>query len=211
VDQSLLTSAATKRIRPLLDDALARGAHILSGALHPDGSITFPLILAAVPPDAALLREDVFAPVLSLITVRDENEALAFNAACPYALGATVFSRDESAARLLAARIPVGGVVINDMIAPTADPRLPFGGRRRSGFGVTRGPEGLIEMTTLKVITWNRARWRPHLDDAAMGDAGLFEAFLQFTYGSGFRARLRALLRVIRLGAQRARPPKEPR
>jgi acyl-CoA reductase-like NAD-dependent aldehyde dehydrogenase len=206
-DQNLLTSASPKKSRQLLDEALSRGAHVVAGALHPDGSITLPIILAAVPPDATLLREDVFAPVLSLITVGNDEEALALNDACPYALGASIFSRAETTAHSLATRIHAGGVVINDMIAPTADPRLPFGGRGRSGFGVTRGAEGLLEMTTTKVITWNRARWRPHLDEASMGDAGLFQAFLEFTYGP-WRGRWSALRRLIQTGRQRMKSPK---
>jgi len=196
-----------ERIRPLVSEALAAGAHVVTGALHSNNTITLPLILAAVPPDAALLREDVFAPVLSLITVNSDDEALTFNHTCPYALGATVFSRDKDAARALATRIRAGGVVINDMIAPTVDPRLPFGGRDRSGFGVTRGEEGLLEMTVPKVITWNRARWRPHLDDTVMADADLFQAFLEFSYGP-WRKRWTALVKLVRLGWRRMNAPK---
>ena len=55
---------------------------------------------------------------------------------------------------------------MNDVIVPTADPRLPFGGRKHSGFGVTRGAEGLLEMTVLKCVTVRRGRFRPHLDPA---------------------------------------------
>ena len=55
-------------------------------------------------------------------------------------------------------------VVVNDMIVPTADPRLPFGGRGRSGYGVTRGAEGLLEMTTVKVIAVRRGRRHLHLE-----------------------------------------------
>jgi len=189
--------AGPSRAKPLIDDALSRGARVVTGRVPSDGALEGPIILAGVPPDAGLLREDVFAPVLSLIPVQHDEEALALDAPCPYALGATIFSRDEAEARVLASRLRAGSVGINDMIAPTADPRLPFGGRRRSGFGVTRGAEGLLEMTTPKVITWNRARWRPHLDDAMMADATLFQAFLEFSYGS-WRDRGPALLRLLK-------------
>ena len=64
-----------------------------------------------------------------------------------FALGASIFSRDIAKARALAARIKTGFVLINDLIVPTADPRMPFGGVKASGFGTTRGEEGLLEMT----------------------------------------------------------------
>jgi acyl-CoA reductase-like NAD-dependent aldehyde dehydrogenase len=168
----------------------------------PDGSLQLPLVLAGVPRGSALWREDVFSPVLSVAAVADDEEALAWAGESAYALGASVFGRDEAAARSLAGRIRAGGVVVNDLIVPTADPRLPFGGRGRSGFGTTRGAEGLLEMTTLKVVQWNRAHWRPHLDPAAMGDADLFAAFLELLHGRG-RGRWAALRRLATLGRRR--------
>jgi aldehyde dehydrogenase (NAD+) len=116
-----------------------------------------------------------------------------------YALGATIFSRDEKGARALAERIRAGIVVINDMIAPTADPRIPFGGRGRSGFGVTRGKEGLLEMTVTKVIVARRGA-RPHLDQPA--DARLAVPFIEMVHGESVAGRLRAFGRVLRAGIQ---------
>ena len=66
--------------------------------------------------------------------------------------GASIFSRDLDARSHLAARIKTGFVLINDLIVPTADPRMPFGGVKASGFGSTRGDEGLLEMTFPHVV-----------------------------------------------------------
>ena len=63
----------------------------------------------------------------------------------------------------MARRVRAGSVCVNDLIVPTADPRLPFGGRGRSGFGVTRGAEGLLEMTVPKAISVRTGSFRPHL------------------------------------------------
>ena len=145
--------AQRERLAPLLQQALAQGAHFLSGRIQPSGDIIGPVVIAGAMPALPLLREDIFAPLLTMLTVADDDEAVAFANDCPYALGATIFTRDERAAHSLAARLHVGGVIINDLIAPTADARLPFGGRKLSGFGLTRGPEGLLEMTTTKVVT----------------------------------------------------------
>jgi acyl-CoA reductase-like NAD-dependent aldehyde dehydrogenase len=111
-----------------------------------------------------------------------DDEALAL-AESEYALGATVFGSEPGASEF-AKRIRAGVVVVNDMIVPTADPRLAFGGRGRSGFGLTRGADGLREMTVLKSVITRRSRWRPHLLPAHDGDAELFRAYIELAHGT---------------------------
>lgn len=197
IEWGLLTSAATNTLRPRLEAALAQGAHFIAGEIHDDGTITVPIILAGVPPSARLLREDLFAPVLAIVTVTDDQEAVLRANDCPLALGASVFSRDEVAARSVAAKIQAGVVSINDLILPTADARLPFGGRGRSGFGVTRGAEGLLELTTPKVVTVSRSKFRPAFDPPYAGDQQLFEAYLQLTHGHCLKSRWAALKTLV--------------
>lgn len=84
-----------------------------------------PVVVGGADPEMPLLREDVFAPVVALVAVRDDAETLDAAGRCPYALGATVFG-EEAGARALARRVWAGVVVVNDVIVPTADPRLPF-------------------------------------------------------------------------------------
>jgi aldehyde dehydrogenase (NAD+) len=124
---------------------------------------------------------------------------------CPFALAASIFSRDEPAARSLASQIHAGVVTINDLIVPTADARLPFGGRGRSGFGVTRGAEGLLELTTPKVVTVSRGKFRPALDGTQPGDENVFQAYLQFTHGDGLKARWTGLVSLIASISRRQR------
>ena len=134
--------------------------------------------------------------LVPLTPVRDPDEALALAARSPYALGAAVFG-PEKAACALAARINAGSVVVNDVIVPTADPRLSFGGRRRSGFGVTRGAEGLLEMTVVKTVSIRRGRFRPHLDPASGQDRALLTALIAALHGN-VRTRLAALPALLR-------------
>lgn len=188
----------SQRLSPLVRDALAAGAHLLSGQFQRDGNLAGPLVLAGVKPGLALLKEDIFAPALAILTVSSDDEALQLANDCPYALGVTIFSRDEEQARLLAGRVNAGVVVINDLIAPTADARLPFGGRKLSGFGMTRGPEGLLEMTTTKVVVSNRAGIRPHFDPPRHDDAELFHHYLGAAHGRTIGQRLKAIGRLIR-------------
>lgn len=196
--ERILTPAVTEHRTALLNDALARGAHFISGGIRHDSVINGPIILAGVSPASRLLREDIFAPVLCIVTVDDDHEAILRANDCPFALSASIFSRDETAARVLASQIHGGAVTINDLILPTADARLPFGGRGRSGFGVTRGAEGLLELTAPKVVSVSRARFRPAFDPPQPGDAEMFAAYLQFSHGPGLKARWAALVSLLK-------------
>ena len=195
--------AQRERLSPLLHQALHSGAHLLAGKILPDRQLVGPMVLAGIKPPLPLLTEDIFAPLLMVVTVADDDEAVAFANDCPYALGATIFSRDHAAIHSLTSRLNVGLVLVNDMIAPTADARLPFGGRKLSGFGVTRGPEGLLEMTQTKVITHRSGDWRPHFDELRDNDADLFKAYLMAAHGSGWRARLKAMKKMLSAAWQR--------
>jgi acyl-CoA reductase-like NAD-dependent aldehyde dehydrogenase len=137
-----------------------------------------------------------------LIPVADVEEALAEAHRSPCALGASVFGPEEEAVAL-AGRIRAGVVVVNDLIVPTVDPRLPFGGRGESGYGVTRGAEGLLELTVPKVVALRRSRRLFHLEDPHPVDADLFRAYLTLTHAGGLRARLRGALDLLRAIARR--------
>ncbi|MEO6182321.1 MAG: aldehyde dehydrogenase family protein [Verrucomicrobiota bacterium] len=199
----LLNSKTSFKIFPLVENALRQGAHLVQGELLSANSLRVPLILAGAKPTMELLRNDIFAPVISLVTVSDDLESLQFAAQCPFALGASIFSSDKSAAAALAQKIQAGVITINDLIVPTADPRVPFGGRKRSGFGVTRGAEGLLEMTAPKVIAISHGKWRPHLQQPQPGEANLLKAFLKISHGGSLRQKFAGLISLMRLARKK--------
>src|SRR5206468_7064438 len=121
-------------------------------------------------PAMAVAREDCFAPLLAVLPVRDAEDALAQAGQCEYGLGASVFSRDASRATELASRIRSGMVTVNDVVAPTAHPATPFGGRGRSGWGVTQGADGLLEMTVPQVVSVRGGKFRPHYEPMGAAD-----------------------------------------
>ena len=128
--------------------------------------------------------------------VLDEQDALRKASGSRYALGASVFGTPQRAASF-AHKIAAGVVVINDMIVPTADPRIPFGGRQLSGFGVTRGAEGLLECTSVKAVVHQNARRLRHLEPPPANAEDFFNSYLTASHGKGFVPRLhgwRALL-----------------
>ncbi len=173
------------RLSTLVDQALAGGARIASSGAER------PTVVADARPGMALLQHDVFAPWMALIPAANPEAALAAAADCPYALGASVFG-PSGAAQAMARRVFAGSVCVNDLIVPTADPRLPFGGRGRSGFGSTRGAEGLLRMTVAKTISERHGRFRPHLAAPTPNDAAQFAGMTAVLHG-GWRVRWGAL------------------
>jgi acyl-CoA reductase-like NAD-dependent aldehyde dehydrogenase len=194
------------RLKPLVTEALDQGARCLGGRLEGASRIETPLVLAGVRAEARILQQEIFASVLSLVAVADDEEAIRRVNNCAYGLGASIFTRDPSAADGMARRIQAGVVTFNDLIVPTADARLPFGGRHRSGFGVTRGAEGLLELTTVKVITVSRSRYRPAFEPPLTGDARLFGAYLRMVHGTSLGQRAQGLLQLIKSLRGRNKP-----
>lgn len=191
--------AARSSVADLIDDALEKGAEDRLGRFHSESlrktGKLHPLVLQNVPDDHAILRSDVFAPVISIIPVQNTDQALRVVNECPYRLAASVFGPPRIA-RAVAEQLHVGVVTINDMVAPTADPRLPFGGRGKSGFGVTRGPEGLFAMTTSRVIATRHGRGAMHLSPRNDADAELLSGVLQLSHSDGWKRRIAALRRL---------------
>lgn len=189
-------ATTTATVQELVREACEQGARLLAGDFFADGHMT-PVVITDALPTMRLLQADLLAPVLALVAVDNDDEALAAAALCPYALGVTIFAQ-EARARALAARVQAGVVVINDVIVPTADPRLPFGGRRHSGFGVTRGAEGLLELTAVKAITVRHGRWRPHYEPLRPRQAAFLHTYMTLAHGKSWREWLGACLASLR-------------
>lgn len=190
-------------VRPGADLDLVVRALRFGVTLNKGETCIAPKQVFAAPPtaEALRLRLQTAGIALPVVPVSSDEAALRLAAESGYALGATVFGPEEEAVEF-ARRVHAGCVVVNDMIAPTADPRMPFGGRGRSGFGVTRGAAGLLEMTTIKAIVVRRSGWLPHLDESNRQSARMFEAYIRWSHGTGISARLGALGILVREAVQ---------
>ena len=180
-------------------DAISGGAELVSGSLTDGNSpeLCGIAVLDHVTSEMSVAQSDLFAPVLSFIRVESDIQALHENVKCPYALSATVFgsaARSEQFAR----RIHAGCVVINDMIVPTADPRIPFGGRGMSGHGMTRGEAGLLEMTQLKAIVATRRWFKPHLHSPTAADADVLEQLIRLEHSASPLQSMMAVPKMIK-------------
>jgi delta 1-pyrroline-5-carboxylate dehydrogenase len=166
-------------------------------------------VLCDCPADSPLFSEDHFIPWCALVPFDQEEDAICATGASPYGLGASVFSADEDRARAIAGQLRAGVVCVNDIIAPTADPRLPFGGRGQSGHGVTRGAEGLLALTVPKVITCTRGNVRRHFQPPGEEEAALFRAGSELHHSrtvSGKLRGMRAFLAVLFTLGRKHRP-----
>ena len=155
------------------------------------------VVVQSVAEDLLMRLAVAQVPRMLIERVRDKETAVLRANDADFALGCSIFSRDVSKARTLAARIKTGFVLINDLIAPTADPRMPFGGVKASGFGTTRGDEGLLEMTFPHVVAERHGRAHPHFDEPAAGDAQLFSAYIRAAHGTRRFAAFRDLFRAL--------------
>ena len=190
-------------LQELMFDAESRGAHFrLNGfaaatRLDGGGTMLYPTLVTQATAEMRIAQTDIFAPVLSIIEVANQDEALSANLRCPYALTASIFG-PEREARKLAMRVPAGSVLINDIIVATADPRAPFGGRKHSGFGATRGREGLLEMTALKTIQVQHAKDRRAYAPPTEHHASFVAGYLQAVHGGNWRSRWTGLREFFR-------------
>ncbi len=189
-------------LRELLNEAREQGAEVMGSV---DEGAQRPLLVRGARVEMRVAQSDVFAPVLSLMELPSLALLPEAYAACPYGLTVAVFcGRGEKAqAKAIGMSLKAGTVLVNDLIAPTADPRVPFGGRGASGFGVTRGAEGLLEMTAPKVLLVRRGGVMRHLEAASDADAPLLASLVRVVHGGTWRERWTAMQSVAKLGRKR--------
>ena len=141
------------RVQRYIRLGIAAGATLVAGGEgHPDGLGGYfvrPTLFADVTNEMSIAREEIFGPVLCILTYRDEDEAVAIANDTDYGLASYVFSSDPIHARAIAARLQTGRVVING--APH-DPLAPFGGYKQSGLGREYGAFGLEAFLEAKAV-----------------------------------------------------------
>ncbi len=191
-----VSEATRARLEAMVRDAVAQGARAaVDGCMGNADGVGATLLLQAGPTMLAMQGE-AFGPILSVMRVDAEEAAVAAHGACPYRLSAAIFG-PEAAARRLARQLDVSHVVINDLILPTADPRIGFGGAGRSGFGVTRGREGLLAMTRPRVVQVQRSGSRRSYEPLTASHGRLLAAAMRVLYGVGWRTRVAGLRAMI--------------
>jgi succinate-semialdehyde dehydrogenase/glutarate-semialdehyde dehydrogenase len=157
---SLVNARQLQRVAAHVDEARSAGARVHAGGrARPDVGPFFyePTILGGVTPAMAVHAEETFGPVVSVYPVSGDEEAVAAANATPYGLTASVWTRDVSAARAMAARLDAGSVGINDAYAAAwGSVDAPIGGMKASGLGRRHGRDGLLKFTEPQTIAVQR-------------------------------------------------------
>lgn len=147
---TMISTPAAQRVRGLISDALAKGAVRVTGS-DGTGAVIAPTVLDHVHSGMQLWHDEAFGPVLGVIRVGDEEEAVSIANDSEFGLAAAVHSRDPARAEAVAARLETGICHIN---GPTLydDPHHPFGGMKSSGYGRFGGQAAIGEFTELRWI-----------------------------------------------------------
>src|SRR3984893_5247183 len=148
----LATEQILNGVHQQVQRTLAMGAKCLTGGNRIAGPGLFyePTVLVDVPKDSPAFREEVFGPVAAVLRVRDAAEAIELANDSRFGLGASAWTNDRTEQELFASELQSGMVFINSMVA--SDPRLPFGGVKRSGFGRELGAAGIREFMNAKTV-----------------------------------------------------------
>lgn len=146
----MISADAAIRAGNLIEDAVAKGARLLAGGGVSKSTLE-PAVLDGVDSTMRIYHEECFGPVVSIIRVRSEEEAITVANDTLYGLAASVFSRDIDRAQRVAEQLEGGICQIN---GPTVydDPCMPFGGQKASGYGKLGGAESIDEFTELRWI-----------------------------------------------------------
>ncbi|MGA8474345.1 MAG: NAD-dependent succinate-semialdehyde dehydrogenase [Candidatus Cybelea sp.] len=135
-----------------VSSTIESGARLVTGG-NPVGTRGYfyePTIVADVSPGMRMFDEEVFGPAAAVVRAEDYEDALRLANASSFGLGSSVWTRDVAAAESFAARVEAGAVFVNGMVA--SDPRLPFGGVKKSGYGRELSTFGIHEFVNIQTV-----------------------------------------------------------
>ena len=150
----LVNADGLNRIEEMVQDAVSKGARILTGGkrLKDKGYFYAPTVLDNITPDMMVAHEEVFGPVAPVTIVEDENEAIRLANSSQYGLGASIWTQDLNKAEKLSRQVESGIVTVNNVVI--SDPRIPFGGVKQSGFGRELSKYGMLEFVNVKSVRY---------------------------------------------------------
>lgn len=146
------------RVKKLLDDAVAKGAHIAVGGVTEEEDRTIhPTMLTNVDPQMEILQEEIFAPLLPVMTYNNLNEVISYIAARDKPLALYIYGQDQGAVDTILSRTSSGGVTVNGVFSHYLENNLPFGGVNHSGQGSYHGYFGFKTFSHERAIYMHAA------------------------------------------------------
>jgi acyl-CoA reductase-like NAD-dependent aldehyde dehydrogenase len=149
----MISDGAAARAQQWVEDAVAEGARLLIGGRR-EGRLLWPSVLTDTRPEMKVMCQEAFAPLVSLVTYRDFDEALRLLADSPYGLQAGIYTQDIRKAFAAVKKVDVGGLMVNDTSIFRVD-HMPYGGNRMSGIGREGVRFAIEEMTNLRMVCFN--------------------------------------------------------
>jgi len=214
----LIRERQLKIVEDHVAEAAAAGATVLTGGrrLNPGGLAGFfyePTVLSGVHHGMRVMREETFGPVLPIMTVSDETEAVRLANESQFGLSASIWTRDLDRGERLARSLESGSVMVNDCLSSFGIAEAPHGGYKMSGLGRTHSRVGLMEMTRVKYIDVDLLTKVPKLwwfgYDTRAGR--LMEDFVDFLFAPGLWLRLLGGLGLAARAPGRIRALRRPR
>jgi succinate-semialdehyde dehydrogenase/glutarate-semialdehyde dehydrogenase len=211
----MVSAEQAELVTELVDDAIANGAERLTGGPREvpgfSGSFIAPTVLTGVTHEMRIMKEEIFGPVLPIVTVDDDEQALEMANDSRFGLGSSIWTKDRAKGERMARRIEAGMVWINDHSYSHGACQCSWGGVKESGVGRSHSKFGFYECVNIKLVAWEPGLtrdfwWQPY--DRTLGDA--VRASARLVYGrNGGRMRalregavplLRATARTLRKG-----------
>jgi len=151
----LVNEDGRQKVISLVDDAVKKGAKVLTGGTKPDGPGFFypATVLTDVPDSAAMLRDEIFGPVASIQTFKSEDEMIKRANDTEYGLVAYLYTKDLSRGLRVSEKLDFGMIGLNRGLV--SDPAAPFGGMKQSGIGREGAHEGLMEFLETQYVSVN--------------------------------------------------------
>ncbi len=196
-------------VERLVNDAISKGARaVVGGKRGAVGNYFEPTVLVDVDHTMAIMREETFGPIITIMKVADEAEAIRLANDSAYGLSSSVFTRDRARGERIASQIVAGSTVVNDFAMHYMAQDLPFGGVRGSGFGRLNGPEGLRAMCNIKAVVSDLLPLHSALKmyPVAPGAYDTARGVFKILYSSSVVGRLRGLVDVGRALLRRDKP-----
>ncbi len=147
----IINTQHMKRISNMLQDAVQKGAVVTHGGnMNESEKYIEPVIVENVSADMIIMQEEIFAPVLPVITFVELHEAIKWIRVNPKPLALYIFSGNRKNINFITRQTSAGGTVINDLMTTIVNPALPFGGVNQSGIGKSNGKNGFIEFSNAR-------------------------------------------------------------
>ena len=193
----MVSAEQAELVTELVDDAIANGAERLTGGPREvpgfSGRFIAPTVLTGITHEMRIMNEEIFGPVLPIVTVEDEEQALEMANDSRFGLGSSIWTKDRAKGERMARRIESGMVWINDHSYSHGACQCSWGGVKESGVGRSHSKFGFYECVNIKLVAWEPGLtrdfwWQPY--DRTLGDAVRASARLVYGRNGG---RMRAL------------------